>query len=295
MGFTPAAVVEAPSLPGIDVESRPRHLSPSSASLYRQCPRKWKHRYVDGLADPPGPAALAGTFAHRVLELLLLEPEPARTVERARQLARRVWPETENDPDFKALGLDEDGSRHFRWRGWQAVEGLWTIEDPCTVRVEATEQDVRVEIDGVPFRGIIDRVDATEAGDFVSDYKSGRAPSERFRDERVTQVLLYAAALAELTGQRPVRARLLYLGQKIVDVEVDDHNLGPAVAELQDTWASVLSDCDRGTFDAQPGPLCGWCPFIGFCPEGQAEVRTRHDEGRIRADAPALAVLADAS
>ena len=31
----------------------PKYLSPSSASSYRECARRWKFRYVDRLPDPP--------------------------------------------------------------------------------------------------------------------------------------------------------------------------------------------------------------------------------------------------
>lgn len=272
----------------------PRHLSPSGAALFRQCGRRWRFRYLDRLPDPPGEAALAGTFAHRVLELLMGLPAPERTLDAARVLARRAWPETEKDPDFRALGMDESEAKAFRWRGWLAVEGLWRLEDPCTVDVHATEHDVAVTIDGVPFRGIIDRVDTTDAGLVVSDYKSGQAPGDRWAAERLDQVLLYAAALAEMTGQRPVTARLLYLGQKVVDVAVDDESLGGAVATLRDTWDRLSAAVEADEFEARPGPLCGWCPYVDRCDEGAAEVRLRDDAGRMRADAPALVTLADA-
>ena len=279
-------------LPGIEVPSRPAHLSPSGASLYQQCPRRWKHRYVDRLPDPPGVAALAGTFAHRVLELLLQEPDQRRTVERAKELARVAWPEIATDDDFAALGLDETELREFRWRGWLAVEGLWAIEDPCTVSVDATEHDVQVLVGDVPFRGVVDRIDLTDDGRVITDYKSGRAPAERFAAGRLTQVMLYAAAVAATTGERPIRARLLYLGQKIVEIDVTDENLESAVGELEATWSSLTADCDRGVFEATTGPLCGWCPYVDRCPEGRAEVNERVDSGRLRLDAPAIELIA---
>jgi len=62
------------------VPNLPRSFSPSSAGTYRQCPRRWRFRYVQKLPDPPGEPALLGTFAHRVLELLCSDPAPERTV-----------------------------------------------------------------------------------------------------------------------------------------------------------------------------------------------------------------------
>ncbi|MCY4272053.1 MAG: PD-(D/E)XK nuclease family protein [bacterium] len=273
----------------------PKHLSPSSASCYRECARRWKFRYVDRLPDPPGEAAVTGTFAHMVLEKLMREPVANRTVDRAKELAREIWPSMEKSRDYQTLGLDEDAGRQFRWNGWKAIEGLWELEDPGDVRVAATEQDVRVEINGVPFRGIIDRVDETDDGLVVTDYKSGKAPSERYASGYNTQMLLYAAALTELEGRKPAKAQLLYLGQKVVEVEITEENLATAVAELRTTWLDIMENCISQTFDASVGPLCGWCPFVARCPEGTAEVLRRDKAGTLRSDAPALDRIARAA
>lgn len=272
----------------------PKHLSPSSASSYRECARRWKFRYVDRLPDPPGEAAVTGTFAHMVLEKLMQEPVEHRTVDRAKELAREAWPTMENSRDYRSLDLDENASRNFRWNGWKAIEGLWELEDPGKVRVAATEQDVRVEINGVPFRGIIDRVDETDDGLVVTDYKSGKAPSERFSSNYATQMLLYAAALTELEGCKPAKAQLLYLGQKVVEVEITDENLAEAVDELRTTWLAIMESCISQEFEASVGALCGWCPFVAQCPEGTEEVLRRDKMGKLRSDAPALERIAQA-
>lgn len=270
---------------------RPKYLSPSSTSVYRQCARKWKYRYVDRRPDPPGDAALAGTFAHRVLEDLMALPADRRTVPEAKTIAKQLFPEMTQDPDYQALNLDEPGARQFRWRAWTAIEGLWTIEDPAGVKVHATEHDVQVEIGPVPFRGIVDRIDVTDDGLVISDYKSGKAPSRRFAEERLNQVLLYAAAVEASTGNRPERARLLYLGQSIIEVESTADAIAEVSVGLADTWTQLVTDVDRNAFDASVGPLCAWCPFVDTCDEGQVEVRRRADAGMVRFDAPGLAVL----
>ncbi len=279
----------------LQVEPSLKHLSPSSAGMYQQCARKWKFRYLDRLPDPPGPAALTGTFAHRALELLLQEPADNRTEARAKELARVAWPETAEDADYQALELDDKAARHFRWQGWTAIKGLWKLENPALVDVVATEQRVDTMIGEVPFRGIVDRLDNEPDGQIVADYKSGRAPSPRYREGRLAQVLLYAAAIAAETGVVPVRARLLYLGQRIIETPVTDEAVGAAVETLTATWNNVQSDCARNEFEPTTGPLCAWCPFASQCPEGMAEVTKRHKAGRVRLDAPAVALLPVAS
>jgi putative RecB family exonuclease len=267
----------------------PGYLSPSSAGTFSQCARRWKFRYVDGLADPPGVSALAGTFAHRVLELLMEHDSEERTIERARELARDVWPEISSDEDFGALELTEDESKAFRWQSWLAIEGLWTLEDPTEVDVCATEQRLDTTVGNVPFRGIVDRLDSTHDGLVVSDYKSGRAPSPRFSADRLTQVILYAAAIEASRGVRPARARLLYLAQKVIDVEVTDKRIDDAVTELEAIWSQINRSLADEVFEPTTGPLCAWCPYAQLCPEGLAEVTKRKARGSVRADAPALA------
>jgi putative RecB family exonuclease len=270
----------------------PRHLSPSSAGLFEQCPRRWRLRYIDKLPEPVGEEALIGTFAHRVLEVLLAEPAARRTPDRAREIARKVWPETARHPDFRGLGLDEAAARAFRWKGWLAVEGLWTVEDPASVQVAATERRIHAQVGGVPFVGVVDRLDHGPDGLVVTDYKSGRPPSRRFEADKLAQVLLYAAAVSAADGLAPVRARLVYLGSRVIEIDATEAAVSDAVTALRATWEQLCEAVRTDEFEAKPGPLCGWCPHLADCQPGLAEVRTRHQQGRLRADAPGAALVA---
>jgi putative RecB family exonuclease len=260
----------------VGVPTPPLRLSPSGASTFEQCPRRWRHRYVDRLPDPPGEAALAGSFAHRVLELLMQRPPAERTPVIAKGIAREEWPDTESAADYSALGYDEEKSRHFRWKAWQAIEGLWELEDPQTVDVTATERDIEADLGGVPFRGIVDRLEREADGLVVTDYKSGRAPSARYRRGRLDQVLLYAAAVEADTGEMPVRARLLYLGQRSVGIDVTRKEIDIVTEKLEATWQGINTACDTDEFEPRTGPLCGWCPYLDLCPEGTKAVEKRN-------------------
>jgi len=269
----------------------PRRLSPSSAAVFSGCPRRWRFKYVDRQPDPSGEAALVGTFAHLVLELLCQLPGTERTVEQAKALARDAWPQFSETEDYLALKLTDDGSRAFRWQAWLAVTGLWQIEDPADIEVVSTEQKVEVDLNDVPFVGIIDRVDRLSGQLTVSDYKSGTLPGYRWRQEKIQQVMLYAAALAAHRGERPARARLLYLGQRILDVRVTNARLDNAVGDLSETWGEMSTACQNEDFPARTGVLCGWCPYVEQCPEGRAELVARSNAGSLPAHAPAAALL----
>jgi putative RecB family exonuclease len=269
----------------------PQHLSPSSASAFEGCRRRWQFKYVDRLPEPSGQAALVGSFAHRVLELLCEHPAAERTVEQAKFLAKQAWPEFETDQDYLSLELDADQARAFRWQAWIAIAGLWDIEDPSRVEVVSTEQKINVELGAVPFVGVVDRVDRMAGKLVVSDYKSGTLPGVRWRDDKIRQVMLYAAALNESGGELPDRARLLYLGQRILDVRVTERRIEEAVGSLGEVWSGITTACATDEFEPRPTVLCGWCPFIDRCPEGQADLARRVEEGSMPAHAPAAAAL----
>lgn len=270
----------------------PPYLSPSSASAFDGCPRRWKFKYVDRRPEPSGQAAIVGSFAHEVLEHLCGLPSAERTQEQAKALAREYWPSVEANEDFQALELSDDDARAFRWQSWLAIAGLWDLEDPAEVEVVATEQKVNAELDGVPFLGIVDRVDRINNKLVVSDYKSGTLPGIRWRDDKMQQVLLYAAAIEATEGEQPEQARLLYLGQRILPITVTTPKIEAATQQLSETWVGIGSACASNTFDAKTGVLCGWCPFVTECPEGHAELVARQAAGKLPAHAPAKVLVA---
>ncbi len=252
--------------------------SPSSSATFEQCPKQWYFKYIAKLPDPKGEDAVLGTFTHSVLELLLQEPANNRTKDKAREIAREIWPEVEDDPDFLALGLSDIEALSFRKRSWIAIEGLWELEQPEDVVVDSTELEVKVEINSIPFRGFIDRVEKEDDGLVITDYKSGKAPSRRFEDDKLQQVLLYAAALEQLGGFRPIRARLLFLNnrnasnsqnRRIVEVEVTEKNLTKAAEKFEHNWVELNAACASETFHAKPQILCKWCSFLQSCSQGQ--------------------------
>lgn len=270
----------------------PKHLSPSSASSFDGCPRRWRFKYVDRLPEPSGQAALVGSFAHLVLEHLCQMPAPDRTMDMAKALARTLWTEFTDSDDYQTLALEEEDSRAFRWQAWLAIAGLWPLEDPASVDVVATEQKIEANLGDVPFLGIIDRVDRSNERLVVTDYKSGTLPGSRWREDKILQVMLYAAALQADLGEQPDRARLLYLGQRIVDITVTDRKIEETTEQINATWVNIGSACATDEFEAKPGVLCGWCAFASECPEGRAELTRRIAAGKLPNHAPARALVA---
>src|SRR5690606_24094293 len=130
----------------------------------------------------------------------------------------------------------------------------------------------------------------------VTDYKTGTPPatgkpwSAEQQQEKLWQPRWYAAALAALGQHRPAQARLLYFaavdygprgfGRHTGELAVDttDDSLAEARVELRRRWDAIGRARAAGSAEASPGPLCGWCPFVDACSEGQAECHRRWNE-----------------
>ncbi len=267
----------------------------SAISGVEQTPGPWLDLgVVQGWSSVGRTSPSTRALRHLRKDVAMSEWAPGDTPDEAKLIARQEWPDTEADTDYAALGYDDEKSRHFRWKTWQAIEGLWALEDPATVDVAATERDIEADLAGVPFRGIVDRLEREGDGLVVTDYKSGKAPSPRFRRPRLDQVLLYAAAVEADTGEMPVRARLLYLGQRPVGIDVTRKEIDVVTEKLAATWASINTACETDEFEPRTGPLCGWCPYVDLCPEGTKAVEKRNQAQGAEDAAYAAAAAASA-
>jgi putative RecB family exonuclease len=260
--------------------------------LYHQCPKRFEVQKIDGGYEPSGEPALLGTFVHRILELLMEHPPEDRTIETAKECAKKAWPETVADKDFALLGLTDDQMRAFRWSGWHSVENYFQMEDPTQVEVESTEEWVECTIDGVNMRGIVDRLDRFGDDLVVTDYKNGKVPAPRYRSTKWEQLNFYAAMIEEIKGERPASGRLIFTAHsEVLDTKFTDKSVSNVVAKVRATWSDIEADFDGRGFKTCTGPLCAWCPVMPTCPSGAAEVTLRMKKGRVREDAPGYAMI----
>lgn len=145
-------------------------------------------------------------------------------------------------------------------KGWQDLEDITAIE------VNACEVACKGDIGGVPFYGIIDRL---EHDGGIVDYKTGKYkdPDSKFGDDHGDQLAAYAIVQAANTGEPLVSPRLLYTGAGIArDVEVDEARIASVTEDFVSTWDTYRRAYDSGVFEYKTGALCGWCPLVNVCP-----------------------------
>ena len=86
------------------------------------------------------------------------------------------------------------------------------MEDPTRVRDIGLELRLEAHVGDLALRGIIDRLELDDDGELVvTDYKTGRAPSERYEQSSLGGVHFYSFLCESVLGRRPAAIRLMYL------------------------------------------------------------------------------------
>eukprot|EP00532_Pseudo-nitzschia_australis_P005896 CAMPEP_0168177102 /NCGR_PEP_ID=MMETSP0139_2-20121125/8236_1 /TAXON_ID=44445 /ORGANISM="Pseudo-nitzschia australis, Strain 10249 10 AB" /LENGTH=409 /DNA_ID=CAMNT_0008096053 /DNA_START=215 /DNA_END=1444 /DNA_ORIENTATION=- len=199
---------------------RPKHLSPSSAMAFKECPQSFLFQYLYKLRQPTNEVLAKGSMCHGALEHVFdLEPGD-RTLENLQNLLRVEWAEHRLQEEYRFLFEDEDDTeagtvrrnvdaeREWGRSALRLLENYYRSEDPRTIRrpnphkrevwvsaelkvdsslgvTAPTMIATTTKAESFKVRGIIDRLDIVQESPRkvalkVIDYKSGKAPHLKY-------------------------------------------------------------------------------------------------------------------
>lgn len=257
---------------GIVLADLPPTLSPTRISTFTECPRRFKYSAIDRLEEPPTIWTLKGNLVHAALESLFSLPGPQRSRVAAHEALARAAASDWFATGLEVLGLAGQARESFHEDAANLVEKYFRMEDPSTVDVVGVELRIASELAVSPptaplnLRGIIDRLDLTEDGLVVVDYKTGRAPLAGRERERLAAVETYALLCERALGQRPVSVRLLYLRDElVVERAVSERELARQERRAVEVWRAIGRAHAAGEFRPMPSRLCAYCAFNDRC------------------------------
>jgi RecB family exonuclease len=237
-------------------------LSYSKVRTYRECPLKYRFTYVEKLPKPPRPFTLA-TRMHHALNAYHLYARPGqpnfeemvRRYDEAWDIARR--PEVREDRQYReGLALLEQYHQNVGP----------TIQPPLML-----ERRVKLPLGPHTLHAVIDRVDMTEAGPEVIDYKMARElPAQETVDSDL-QLGIYHVALEETEGMPPAQLSLYFLrhGRKLSTHKTPGESRA-LLGELIETADGITRD---RRWDPCPGDACQTCDFWAYCPTKTTDPR----------------------
>lgn len=241
-------------------------LSPSRASDFKACPQLYKFRSIDRIEEPPNEYQARGTTAHLALQRIFDLPAAARTPERLFDLFREAWMDV-RPIEYADLFAGVDEERRWGIESLEILANYFGVEDPSAIEPVERELDMLEELGGMTIRGILDRMDETDEGLVITDYKTGKAPPERYAIPAFFALKIYALLIRRRRGRTPTKLRLLYLnGPVVYELAVSDAQLDAMERQLAALWSVIDLAIRNDHFPTRPSRLCDWCAYRQLCP-----------------------------
>jgi superfamily I DNA/RNA helicase/RecB family exonuclease len=252
-----AGVVEAGPDRGVMIDSF--RLSPSQADSYKGCPRRYVLERRLRLGDSTSVYAHFGELTHDVLERAEHEVIGSgmrhAPIERVLEIVDEVWEEA----DFGTPELNE------AWRQ-KAVEMLTKLYGNWPGKGEPVEVelDVESEIGGVHWIGRVDRIERTEQGYRVVDYKSGTRPPSLDEAAESIQLAFYFLAVQRTKGD-VVAAEMWFPRSKAKSVTTRKL-ANDRLTEVTEKMEEITRLIGEEVWEPRVSDRCTRCDFRRSCP-----------------------------
>jgi len=177
--------------------------------------------------------------------------------------------------EYKNLFADSHELNIFLDSVYTSVTGWFAMENPKIFEPTFREKYFFYTIDSIPLHGFVDRIDLISDKDnlqkvYISDYKTGKPPSERFQDEAFFQLEIYALLYQAETGITPDFLRLIYVSQgtkeSILTRRVTPDLLAKTRQKIESVWKGINNSYKNDNWPAKKQVLCDWCYFKEHCP-----------------------------
>ena len=272
-----AGCVTTPPYPDAHGARPPRTLRPSKVTAFTNCPLAFRFSQIEHRPEPPSPHAVKGTLVHAALEGLFWNHSAgARGRPPRHGRAGRCWAELQDDEEYAELGARPDEAADaFLADARTLVDNYFRLEDPNEVQAVGVELGVETVEDGMRLRGIIDRLDIAPDGDLiVVDYKTGRAPSDRYERGSMGGVQTYALLCESLLGRAPAEVRLLHLREPVAISSVpSEQTIRGQQRRTAAVWTAIERACDAEDFRPR-SDRCATLPLQDLLPRLRRVTRT---------------------
>jgi DNA helicase-2/ATP-dependent DNA helicase PcrA len=263
-GFGPppgaGAEAEAPLSPDVVLE-----LSHRQVDDYQTCPLKYRYVHVLRVPIRRHHTVVYGETLHRVVEHYLRRRAAGlyTPLEDLLETYEREW----RNEGFLTMAHEEAR----RAAGREAIRRFWHEEEASGTRPTSVEREFGVSLPGAGgltrVRGRWDRVDETDEGAVIVDYKSSdvrEVERAEWRAADSLQLQIYSLAWREMFGRLPVRVELRFLESGVVGRHTPtDEDAETAL----DAVRAAAEGIRARRFTATPSyQACRYCAYNQICP-----------------------------
>ena len=251
----------------------------SALETYKLCPQKFKFQEIDRIPAKKSSAALFGTHIHATLKFMFSPSPLFPTLDEVFGYYREHWPPQEK------MSLSPEEKEIYQAEGERMLKNFYAKNAPWNFSVVDLESKFEVLIEDPAKKethvlaGRIDRIDKTEGGYEVIDYKTTRRIPSQADVDRDLQMSIYALGLQKRwphVASEAITLSLYYLkhGEKLSTKRSTEATTA-ITGEVLKTISEIQNKRITGErFEPSPGPWCDWCSYKPMCPAWKHLYRT---------------------
>lgn len=239
-------------------------ISYSALDTYQNCSLKYKYQNIDKLKEPKSKEAVFGTLLHATMKFVHTPSLLPPTLEDALDYFSRNW----NSDIFES----EPEERNAFSMGVTMIQQYYKKNKPADFNIVDLESRFAIEIGAEGNRhiisGIIDRIDKTEDGYEIIDYKTTKKMPSQEKVDNDLQLSVYLNAFLtrypkEIDRLDKVTVSLYYLKH---GVKLSATRTKEQLEQSKQLFLDVIKEIEAGNFAPNVTPLCDWCGFQKICP-----------------------------
>jgi len=263
------------------------HTSYSALNTFRTCPLKYKYQVIDKIRTVQSPEQAFGSLIHRTLKF-------------ARTPSVKGYPKKEEIINFFSQNWNqetfqkEEIERGFFEDGIRIVNShLEKLTDEEKKKTIALEHRFIIKVGEHTLGGAIDRIDRTESGFEIIDYKTNRKiPPQKDIDSDLQLSIYLRAFMAEwpslflrLNDTTKINLSLEFLRHGLrmsttrtqEDLKKIDQDILEAVEQVEEAGKQNKLDSTKG-FEPKLSALCDWCDYQKICSLWSHKFRVKNQE-----------------
>jgi putative RecB family exonuclease len=239
-------------------------VSYSSIDTYQNCPLKYKFREIDRIKEPKSKEAVFGTLIHSVMKYIHTPSLLSPNMEQALDYFSKSW----NSEVYE----NEMEERAAFTQGVTIIQNYYSKNKPSDYTIVDLESRFAIEIGDAENKhivsGIIDRIDKTQDGYEIIDYKTARKMPSQDKVDNDIQLSIYLKAFLnrypkEIDRLDKITVSLYYLKH---NVKLSSKRTLEQLVTLEKTFLDVIKLIEEEKFDPILSPLCDWCGYQKICP-----------------------------
>lgn len=263
-------------------------ISYSALDTYQSCPLKYKFQEIDKIKVPKSKEAVFGSTVHDTMKFIHTPGIISPSLDMAMEHFANAWnPAVFDNPDEERAAFSQ---------GIKILQDYYQKNNPADFNIVDLESRFQIEIGRKPLTpsplpagrqalpvnlgrgglenqthiisGIVDRIDKTEDGYEIIDYKTTKKMPSQEKVDNDLQLSVYLQAFLsrypkEAENLDKIKVSLYYLKH---GVKLSSTRTLEQLKKNQQLFLDTIKIIESNAFEPTVSPLCDWCGYQKMCP-----------------------------